>query len=476
MSDIIIDNDSGKFKAGDGQDLNLYHNGTNSFVENETGILYVTNKANTSLILGTNNTTAFTIDNSQNVTFAGNITQSKAGNLRHTMTATGDGEASLVLTANNTTGDSFVRWETNANTFCLGLDNSDSNKFILSAGSDPHSNSVINIQPDGSAIAVDKPISFGGVVQLLDVAQSIDFIQSGAINIDSNNDQTGRVLTIGTNRTGDSGGTTIATFTDTGFLGIGASPNALLDISKSTTDANAPTADESYEGYRLIIANPQLTNNATNALGFSMYNGEVCASIDAQTYYNGNYETTLRFQTRKDGSGGLSSKLTISPDGETVVRTERGGTGFQIINDHSSTPYGMKIDFDSATPNNTTQYYITCQDSTNDKFIVLSNGNVQSRTDSYGGISDERLKDNIVNATSKLDDLNKVRIVNYNFKDEPDEKQLGVVAQELQKIFPKMVYDYGEEKHLAVKYSIFVPMLIKAVQELSAEVEKLKNA
>ena len=268
-----------------------------------------------------------------------------------------------------------------------------------------------------------------------------------------------------------------------GFVGIGdtTSANALLDLNKSTTDANAPTANESYEGYRLMLANPQLTNYATNALGFSMYNGEVCASIDASTLYNGNYETTLRFQTRKDGGGGLKSKLTISPDGETVVRADRGGTGFQIINDDSSTPYGMKIDFDSATPNNTTQYFITCQDSTNDKFIVLSNGNVQSRTDSYGGISDERLKDNIVNATSKLDDLNKVRIVNYNFKDEPDEKQLGVIAQELQKIFPKMVYDYGEEKHLAVKYSIFVPMLIKALQEaddkinaLSAKVEELE--
>ena len=98
------------------------------------------------------------------VTFGGSITQSASGNLRHTITAGGSGEASLVLTANNSTGDSFVRWETNANTFCMGLDNSDSNKFILSCGSDPHSNSVINIQPDGSSIAVDKPTSFNGNV------------------------------------------------------------------------------------------------------------------------------------------------------------------------------------------------------------------------------------------------------------------------------------------------------------------------
>ena len=94
-------------------------------------------------------------------TFAGNITQSASSNLRHTITAGGSGEASLVLTANNSTGDSFVRWETNSTTFCMGIDNSDGDKFILSAGSDPHSDSVINIQPGGSSIAIDKPTSFG---------------------------------------------------------------------------------------------------------------------------------------------------------------------------------------------------------------------------------------------------------------------------------------------------------------------------
>ena len=109
----------------------------------------------------TNGSTALVLDTSQNATFSGNITQSKSGNLRITQTAGGSGESSLVLTANNSTGDSFVRWETNSTTFCLGLDNSDGDKFILSAGSDPHSNSVINIQPDGSSIAIDKITSVG---------------------------------------------------------------------------------------------------------------------------------------------------------------------------------------------------------------------------------------------------------------------------------------------------------------------------
>ena len=76
MADIRLTKDSDKIEIGarSGGDLNLYHNSTNSFIENETGILYVTNKASASLILSTANTTAVTIDNSQNVTIAGDLT------------------------------------------------------------------------------------------------------------------------------------------------------------------------------------------------------------------------------------------------------------------------------------------------------------------------------------------------------------------------------------------------------------------
>ena len=223
---IVLNADGGQLQFHDGStEIGVFENSSTNFVmESKVQDKDIIFKGND----GGSGVTALTLDMSDggNATFAGNITQSKAGNLRLTQTATGSGEASLHLHANNTSGDSFIRWQTlkddgNSTTFAMGIDNSDGDKFILSAGSDTHSDSVINIQPDGSSIAVDKPISFGGVVQLLDVAQSIDFIQSGAINFDSNGDQTGRVLTIGTNRTGDSGGTSIATFTDTGKLGVG---------------------------------------------------------------------------------------------------------------------------------------------------------------------------------------------------------------------------------------------------------------
>jgi len=69
--------------------------------------------------------------------------------------------------------------------------------------------SHLTIDTSGNATFAGNIVVSSGVIQLADLAQSIDFIQSGAINYDSNNDQTGREFKIGTNRSaGSSGGTT----------------------------------------------------------------------------------------------------------------------------------------------------------------------------------------------------------------------------------------------------------------------------
>ena len=274
--------------------------------------------------------TRFSIDSSGDATFAGNITQSKAGNLRHSLIAGGSGEAVLLLQANNSTGDSFIRWETNATTFSMGFDNSDSDKFILSAGSDPHSNSVINIQPDGSSIAVDKPISFGGTVSLLDVAQSIDFIQSGAINFDSNGDQTGRVLTIGSNRTGDSGGTTNVTFEESGNtifsgdakVGFGAgTPGAQVEIRDDDTTQNATS-------YHEILRINNQTGNAsdrTAMIGFSSYNtGGNTAYCGARSESSG---AQTAFEIGVHSGATLEERFRIASDSHTTVNITSTPTG-----------------------------------------------------------------------------------------------------------------------------------------------------
>lgn len=106
-------------------------------------------------------------------------------------------------------------------------------------------------------------------------------------------------------------------------------------------------------------------------------------------------------------------------------------------------------------------------------FRVRADGNVQNYNNSYGAISDATLKENIVAATPKLDNLNKIRIVNFNFKGDTN-KQLGVIAQEVEEVFPGLV-DQDQDGIKSVKYSVFVPMLIKALQEQQQQIEELKQ-
>ena len=120
--------------------------------------------------------------------------------------------------------------------------------------------------------------------------------------------------------------------------------------------------------------------------------------------------------------------------------------------------------------------------STTECWRVEANGNTKNTNNSYGALSDVKIKENIVNATPKLADLMKVKVRNYNLIGDTN-KQIGVVAQELEDIFPGMV-DETKDRDAdgvflgtitkGVKYSVFVPILIKALQELKAEFDAYK--
>ena len=100
--------------------------------------------------------------------------------------------------------------------------------------------------------------------------------------------------------------------------------------------------------------------------------------------------------------------------------------------------------------------------------------------------SDARLKDNIQYlSSSTINVLNMLRPITYNFKNdssqyvyvkgakEMDATHYGLVAQDVQQVLPDIVYE-GNYGYLSVNYTELIPLLIKAVQELSEEVDELK--
>ena len=128
----------------------------------------------------------------------------------------------------------------------------------------------------------------------------------------------------------------------------------------------------------------------------------------------------------------------------------------------------------------------TSTNPTNSNTINFSaDGKIVSRTKGALTLSDIRLKENIVDTTPKLADLLKVRVVNYNLKGSDGKKLIGVIAQELEQLFPSLVKDgelslydinHGKtESYKSVKYSCFDIILIKAFQEQMAIINKLSS-
>jgi hypothetical protein len=114
-------------------------------------------------------------------------------------------------------------------------------------------------------------------------------------------------------------------------------------------------------------------------------------------------------------------------------------------------------------------------------YVIYENGDVRNSNNSYGAISDAKLKENVTDAKPQLQKINQVRVVNFNLIGDT-RKQIGVVAQELEQVFPSLVEETpdrdSEGNNLdtttkSVKYSVFVPILIKAIQEQQALIQDL---
>jgi hypothetical protein len=90
--------------------------------------------------------------------------------------------------------------------------------------------------------------------------------------------------------------------------------------------------------------------------------------------------------------------------------------------------------------------------------------------------SDEQLKKNISPLSGTLSSLQQLTAYTYYWKDETlgKKQQIGLLAQELQKVYPQLVKENGEGI-LSVNYIGLIPVLIESIKEMKIEIENLKT-
>jgi hypothetical protein len=157
---------------------------------------------------------------------------------------------------------------------------------------------------------------------------------------------------------------------------------------------------------------------------------------------------------------------------------------------------------------NTSYYHLGCYKAGSNVLLVADSGDVTNINNSYGAISDVKLKQDIVDAASQWDDIKNLRVRKFHLKSDPDGfLQMGLVAQEAELVSPGLIDEHPDYEEVevpvlddegnpvlnedgtpqvtkernalgtttkAIKYSVLYMKAVKALQEAMERIETLE--
>ena len=252
-----------------------------------------------------------------------------------------------------------------------------------------------------------------------------------------------------------------------GNVGIGtSSPSAKLELSDPSAVYalfGVPT-----NGLKMYIdaSGAQLGTNAAQPLRFITSNSERMR-INSAGYLGIGTSSPLY---------GLD--LDSSANNNLAARFKHSG-----LNDQQ---YGIRVET-ADDQNDNTRYFFNARGATTTRLTIYSTGDVKNSNNSYGALSDQKLKENIADSASQWNDLKAVRLRNYSMisDGEVNANRLGVIAQELEAAgMGGLVSEHDDLDEnneslgtttKSVKYSILYLKAVGALQEAQTRIESLEE-
>tara|TARA_B100000989_G_scaffold3073_1_gene2126 strand:- start:394 stop:3288 length:2895 start_codon:yes stop_codon:yes gene_type:complete len=234
------------------------------------------------------------------------------------------------------------------------------------------------------------------------------------------------------------------------------------------------------DGAVLYLSSALTSGNRTaGSLCFLLNDGtdyHAGAKIECQNdATTGNNDTPGRlvFSTTDGGASSPTERARISRGGTFLV----GSTSGTI----SQSAFGFRVDQDGFTTlskNAASGTSVTEFFGASGKFQTMGDGDAENSSGRFSSISDERYKENIVDANSQWDDIKAIKVRNYNFKEEKGwgtHKQIGVVAQELEASgMTGGLVKTKDDGYKSVATSVLYMKAVKALQEAMTRIETLE--
>ena len=241
-----------------------------------------------------------------------------------------------------------------------------------------------------------------------------------------------------------------------------------VDLSYSNNSSTTRGAKGDYSvamGY-----NTTASGYASTAMGgYTKASGYGSTAMGSYPTASGDYSTAM-------GSFTTASGLISTAMGSRATASDYASLSIGSYNSVNSSVTGSATAFNTANA----AFVIgngTASNAKSDAFVVYFNGNATLAGDLTIN-SDERLKDNIQPLGSTLNKLHQIEAKTYSLKkDEEHTPKIGVLAQEVQLVFPELVTE-GADGILSVNYQGLVPVLINAIneQELKMSEQEAKIA
>ena len=199
----------------------------------------------------------------------------------------------------------------------------------------------------------------------------------------------------------------------------------------------------------------------STAMGFgTIASGDFSTAIGDYTLSSGDFSTAMGKGTM--ASGGYSTAMGFFSTAEDHMTLALGA-----FNKADETPNPDNFSYQN------TAFVIgngTALDDKSDALVVKFNGDA-TLAGNLNINSDARLKANIISLGSTLSKLLQIDGKSYTMKKDESEKQkIGLLAQDIEKVFPELVSESHGVK--SVNYQGLVPVLINALKE---QEEKIKS-
>jgi hypothetical protein len=234
---------------------------------------------------------------------------------------------------------------------------------------------------------------------------------------------------------------------------------SVLFTNHSTTENTANRADtlhlSGYQGVdiRSGTGDASVPSNKTRVARFAT----AAIILDKPTSVSGNLGITGSFTCSTSNTTG--GGIILADDGDIVD-----------LNDAYCSmrfSYGVRIYSGNKTG--------TAQIALKNNGEIIANSNITA----YGSASDERLKENIETIKDPIKKVQQLRGVTFDYKKDGS-KSTGLIAQELEKVLPEVVYetvdvDNDNNKYKAVRYGNTVGLLVEAIKEQQEQIEELKQ-